>query len=189
MSEEQKMQVPARWNGFTSDYPRDRCIHELFEEIAHTKPFELALIFADIRLTYGELNARANQIAHYLRSFGVGPDVLVGICFERGIEMIVAMLAILKAGGAYVPLDPRYPPDRLAFLIADTALGTILSDHALRTKLPAKSANQFTSYPDCSMRKARLGRIFRRVIPKLRQVRGISPTSYTRPDRRAGPRE
>lgn len=140
MSEEQKMQVPARWNGFTSDYPRDRCIHELFEEIAHTKPFELALIFADIRLTYGELNARANQIAHYLRSLGVGPDVLVGICFERGIEMIVAMLAILKAGGAYVPLDPRYPPDRLAFLIADTALGTILSDHVSGTKLPARSA-------------------------------------------------
>ncbi len=140
MSEQEKTQVPARWNGFTNVYPRNRCIQELFEEIAHRNPLELALIFGDVRLTYGELNVRANQIAHYLQSLGVGPEVLVGICFERGIEMIVAMLAILKAGGAYVPFDPRYPADRLDFLIADTGLRTILSDRVSRTKVPFESA-------------------------------------------------
>ena len=140
MSEPGKTQVPARWNGFTNDYPRNRCIPELFEEIARARPSALALIFGDVRLTYGELNARANQIAHYLQSLGVGPEVLVGICFERGVEMIVAMLAILKAGGAYVPLDPRYPADRLDFLIADTGLRTVLSDRVSKTKLPSQSA-------------------------------------------------
>lgn len=140
MAEQENMLVPARWNGFASDYPRDRCIHELFQQIARVADSEVALIFGEDRHTYGELNARANQLGHYLQSLGVGRDILVGICFERGARMIVAMLAILKAGGAYVPLDPRYPCNRLAFMIADTALATILTDRASVAKLPVGSA-------------------------------------------------
>ncbi len=113
MTAPHNIKVPARWNGFTTDYPRHRCVHELFQEVAHAHPAELALIFGDEQVTYGELNARANQLAHCLLSLGVGPDSPVGICFERSVHMIVAMLAILIAGGAYVPLDPRYPAARL----------------------------------------------------------------------------
>jgi amino acid adenylation domain-containing protein len=138
------MQVPARWNGFASDYPRNQCIHELFQEIAKTEPSSVALIFGEDRYTYGELNTRANKVARQLQTLVVGPDVLVGICFERCPEMIVAMLAILKAGGAYVPLDPRYPVERLAFMIADTGLATILTDRISSTKLPASSARILT---------------------------------------------
>jgi amino acid adenylation domain-containing protein len=140
MTKQENMQVPARWNGFATDYPRQRCIHELFEDVADAHPEQLALIFGEERLTYGELNARANRLAHYLRSLGVGPDVTVGVCFERSIHMIVAMLAILKAGGAYVPLDPRYPASRLAFMIADASLALILTDRASIARLPSSPA-------------------------------------------------
>ena len=80
-------------------------------------PDAIAVVFADQRLTYRELNQRANQLAHYLRKLGVGPEVLVGVCVERSMEMIVGILGILKAGGAYVPLDPSYPDERLAFML------------------------------------------------------------------------
>ena len=140
MTAPHNMKVPARWNGFTTDYPRHRCVHELFQEVARAHPAELALIFGHERVTYGELNARANQLAHCLLSLGVGPDIPVGICFERSVHMIVAMLAILKAGGAYVPLDPRYPAARLSFMIADAGLGVILTDSASQAKLPSSPA-------------------------------------------------
>ncbi len=107
------------WNDTRADYPVDKCIHELFEEqVAHT-PDALAIAFEDQQLSYGELNVRANQLAHYLRSSGVGANVLVGICVERSIEMVVGLLAIVKAGGAYVPLDPEYPTERLSFMLED----------------------------------------------------------------------
>lgn len=121
--------VPAQWNECSSDYPRDKSIHALFEEHAAAAPNAPALISHDNAVvTYGELNERANRLAHRLRARGVGPDSLVGIYFERGANMVVAMLAILKAGGAYVPFDPRYPAQRLSLMIADTGVTTILSD-------------------------------------------------------------
>src|SRR5204863_5751349 len=100
------------WNDTATDYPRDRCIHELFEEQVARTPDAVAVVFEDQQLTYGELNARANQLAHHLIALGVGPEVLVGICMERSLELIVGLLAILKAGGAYVPMDPSYPNER-----------------------------------------------------------------------------
>src|SRR4029077_12003789 len=103
-----------------TDYLRDRCIHELFEEQAARTPHAVAVVYEDRQLTYGELNARANQLAHHLIALGVGPEVLVGLCMERSLELIVGLLAILKAGGAYVPLDPSYPQARLAFMLEDT---------------------------------------------------------------------
>ena len=87
-------------------------------------------------MTYGELNQRANKLAHYLRSLGVGPEVRVGICFERSHEMLVAVLGILKAGGAYVPLDPNYPADRLAFMLEDASVRVLLTQQHLAERLP-----------------------------------------------------
>ena len=100
------------WNDTQTDYPKDQCIHQLFEAQVARTPEAIAVVFEDQQLTYDELNTRANQLAHYLQGLGVVPDVLVGICMERSLEMVVALLGILKAGGAYVPLDPGYPKER-----------------------------------------------------------------------------
>ncbi len=97
---------------------RNRCVHELFEEQVERTPDAVALVFAAEQLTYRELNARANQLAHYLRARGVCAEVLVGICVERSLEMIVGLLGILKAGGAYLPLDSSYPRERLSLMLA-----------------------------------------------------------------------
>ncbi|MEC4817871.1 MAG: condensation domain-containing protein, partial [Scytonema sp. PMC 1069.18] len=102
-------QQVVEWNGTSTNYPVDICIHQLFETQVENTPDTVAVVFEDEQLTYGELNARANQLAHYLRRLGVGPEVLVGICVERSLEMVVGLLGILKAGGAYIPLDPAYP--------------------------------------------------------------------------------
>jgi amino acid adenylation domain-containing protein len=123
-------------NQTTADYPRDKCVHELFEAQARRAPESVAVVFADEQLTYAELNERANQLARRLRVLGVGPDVMVGICMERSIEMLVAMLGILKAGGAYLPLDPEYPAERLAFMIEDAGVYVLLTQERLAKSLP-----------------------------------------------------
>ncbi len=105
----ERHQLLVQWNDTAVDYPRDQCIHQLFEEQVARTPDAVAVVFEDRQLTYAELNARANQLAHYLRTLGVGPDVLVGLCLERSLELVVGLLGILKAGGAYLPLDPSYP--------------------------------------------------------------------------------
>ncbi|NKI72840.1 AMP-binding protein, partial [Collimonas pratensis] len=106
------------WNDTALDYPRELTIHQLFEAQAACRPDEIALVYGEHELSYGELNVRANRLAHHLRAQGVGPDILVGVCVERSLELIVGLLAILKAGGAYLPLDPSYPQDRLAYMLA-----------------------------------------------------------------------
>jgi amino acid adenylation domain-containing protein len=121
----------AEWNNTQTDYPKDACIHELFEEQVELTPDAIALVFEDEQLTYKELNQRANQLAHHLRNLGVGAEVLVGICVERSLEMVVGLLGILKAGGAYVPLDPAYPPERLAFMLEDASVRVILTQRQL----------------------------------------------------------
>src|SRR5262249_3265308 len=105
-------------------------VHELFEEQAWKSPDAVALVYEDEQLSYGDLNARANRLAHHLRGLGVGPEALVAVCLERGVEMVVGILAALKAGGAYLPLDPSYPPERLAYILEDGAPAVILT-HAL----------------------------------------------------------
>ena len=122
----------------------DLCIHELFqsqvEQISEggalLNPDAVAIVFADQQLTYCELNCRANQLAHYLQSLGVGPDVLVGVYLERSLEMVVGLLGILKAGGAYVPLDPGLPRERLAFMLKDAQAPIMLTQEYLATSLP-----------------------------------------------------
>ncbi|MGH7824892.1 MAG: amino acid adenylation domain-containing protein [Candidatus Binatia bacterium] len=138
----EKRQLLAEWNDTKRDYPRDRCIHELFEEQVARSPETLAIVFENQQLTYQELNRRANQLAHYLRTLGVGPEALVGICMERSLEMIIALLGILKTGGAYVPLDPTYPQARLAFILEDTQAPVLLTQSKLIEQLPERTADR-----------------------------------------------
>ena len=128
---DEKRRLLVEWNDTTRDCPKTECIHELFEAQAQRTPDAVAVVFEDHQLTYKELNERANQVAHYLRRQGVGPEVLVAICMERSLEMIIGLLGILKAGGAYVPLDPEYPKERLALMLADTQASVLLTQQLL----------------------------------------------------------
>ncbi len=136
LTESEQEQILIEWNDTAVEFPSDKCVHELFQEQVGKTPDAIALVFEEQQLSYGELNRRANQLAHYLRERGVGPDVLVGICVERSIKMIVGLLGILKAGGAYVPLDPEYPRDRLSMMLADTAAPVLVSQKSLEGIVP-----------------------------------------------------
>ena len=127
-----------------AEYPQEKCIHQIFEEQVERTPGAIAVVYKDERLTYRELNERANQLAHYLRKLGVGPEVLVGICVERSLEMIVGLLGILKAGGVYVPLDPTYPQERLSFMLDDAKAGLLLTQQRLRKKLDSYPGETIT---------------------------------------------
>ncbi|NJK50971.1 amino acid adenylation domain-containing protein [Candidatus Gracilibacteria bacterium] len=164
LSEEEKHQLLVEWNSTEAEYPqhfeatlygnafaegktgrcvdleRNRCIHQLFEEQVEKTPDAIAVVFKNQQLTYRELNQKANQLARYLQSLGVGTEVLVGLCIERSIEAIVGLLGILKAGGAYVPLDPSYPTERLAFMLDDSQLKVLLTQQELIAKLPENQA-------------------------------------------------
>lgn len=134
-------QLLAGWNDTRTDYPRDASISQLFEAQAVRAPQAVAVVFGEQSLTYAALNERANQIARTLQTrFHVGPDVPVGICLERSVEMVVGLLGILKAGGAYVPLDPAYPKERLAFMLADTQAPVLLTRRKLIDLLPQTEA-------------------------------------------------
>jgi amino acid adenylation domain-containing protein len=140
LTEAERQQVLYEWNDTRADYPKELCVHHLFEQQVEWAPDAPAVSCEDRTLSYGELNARSNRLAHHLRGLGVGPDVLVAICMERSLEMVVGLLAILKAGGAYVPLDPSYPADRLAFMIKDSAPAVILSHGPARAALETAMA-------------------------------------------------
>jgi amino acid adenylation domain-containing protein len=140
LTEPERQQLLMQWNDRKRDYPQDKCIQELFEQQVKRTPHAIAVVFAEQQLTYRELNNRANQLAHYLQKLGVGPEVLVGICLERSLDMIVGLLAILKAGGAYLPLDPGYPKDRLAFMVEDAQVSIILTEVNSAGKLPPSEA-------------------------------------------------
>ncbi|WP_293106988.1 AMP-binding protein, partial [Moorena sp. SIO3I6] len=130
-----------KWNDTQVEDPLDKCIHQLFEEQVEKTPEVVAAVFEGEQLTYWELNQRANQLAHYLGSLGVGADTLVGICVERSLEMLVGLLGILKAGGAYVPLDPTYPQERLAFMLSDAQVSLLVTQEKLVTQLPQHGAD------------------------------------------------
>jgi amino acid adenylation domain-containing protein/FkbM family methyltransferase len=139
MSEAERRQIVEEWNRTARDYPRERCLHELIEEQVKRTPDQTAVIFAEQCLSYRELDARANQLAHYLRRRGVGAGALVGLCVERSIKMIVALLGVLKAGGAYVPLDPEYPVERLAWMLEDAEVKLLLTEERVKEKTEAVS--------------------------------------------------
>jgi amino acid adenylation domain-containing protein len=137
---ETELQLLTSWNQAPVDYPRNSSIQEVFEAQVLATSDEIALIFENEQLSYQELNRRANQLAHYLRGLGIGADSLVGIYIERSLETIIGILGILKAGGAYVPLDPSYPPERLAFMVADTQVSVLLTQQKLVEQLPPSKA-------------------------------------------------
>jgi amino acid adenylation domain-containing protein/FkbH-like protein len=136
LSPVERHKLLVEWNDTRSEYPRDQCIHQVFEAQAERTPEATAVVFGEHLLTYRELNSRANQLARYLQQLQVGPGVPVGLAVERSRDMVIGMLAILKAGGAYVPLDPTYPRERLAFMLADTAAPVVLTHQVLIGHLP-----------------------------------------------------
>ena len=142
MTSDEQEQLLKDWSGYqrVNAQPR-QLLHQLFEQQVAQSPEQMAVVYQDFAglqksLTYQELNLRANQLAHHLQSLGVGPDVLVGLCVERSVEMIIGLLAVLKAGGAYVPLDPHYPQERLAFMLADSQISVLLTQAGWLSVLP-----------------------------------------------------
>jgi amino acid adenylation domain-containing protein len=135
LTDEERNQIVVEWNETRVTYPKDLCLPALLEAQVERTPDATAVVYEEERLSYRELNARANQLAHHLRKLGVRPEVLVGISMERSAKMMVALLGILKAGGAYVPLDPAYPEERLAFMIKDSGLQVLITDEPFRSAL------------------------------------------------------
>src|SRR5256886_17252115 len=139
LTESEQRQLTT-WNATQQKYPQDACVPHLVAGQTAATPDAVALVAGNQRLTYRELNQRANQLAHYLQTLGVRPNVLVGLCVERSLDMVVGLLGILKAGGAYVPLDPSYPPDRLAFMLKDAQVPVLVTQQHLVSRLPVQQA-------------------------------------------------
>jgi amino acid adenylation domain-containing protein len=140
LTEAERHQILVEWNDTKVDYPQDKLIHQIFESQVERSPDSIAVVFEGERLTYKELNQRANQLARYLKSLGVGPETLVGIAVERSLEMVIGLYGILKAGGAYVPLDPSYPAERVAQMIEDAGVPVIITQAKLLDRLPPRKA-------------------------------------------------
>jgi amino acid adenylation domain-containing protein len=138
----EKHRLLVEWNDTTVDYPKDKCIHQLFEQQVEKTPANVAVVFEKKELTYRELNEKANQLGRYLQNKGVKPETLVGICIERSLDMIVGLLGILKAGGAYVPIDPTYPEERITYMLEDTDCEIVLAqEHLKLPKTNSKTIN------------------------------------------------
>ena len=132
--------VPAsvqKWNQTRTEYPREKTVAQIFEEVAATTPKAVAVVFGDQQLTYAELNTRANRVAHKLRGLSVRPEAMVGCCIERSLELAIAFIGVLKAGGAYVPLDPSYPKERFDFMLEDTRTPVMLTQKSLVSSVQA----------------------------------------------------
>ena len=140
LDEGQRRQILEGFNATEQALGQVQLLHGLFEQQVARTPDAVALVCGVEQLSYAQLNRRANQLAHHLRSLGVGPDVLVGLCVERSVEMLVGVLGILKAGGAYVPLDPAYPTERLHYMLQDCGASFLLTQAAIATLLPAGAA-------------------------------------------------
>lgn len=138
LTESEKKKILYDFNNTYADYPKDKTIHQLFEEQVERTPDNIAVVFEDKHLTYKELNQKANSLANTLRNKGVKPDEIVGIMVPRSLEMIIGILAILKAGGAYLPIEPEYPDDRVKFILKDTGMKIILTDDS--------NINRFVNY-------------------------------------------
>ncbi len=140
LTDAERQQVLVDWNQTATDYPRDKCVHQLFEEQVERTPDAVALQYSGRTLTYQQLNRQANQLARHLQEFGVGPEVRVGVCVERSPAMVIGSLAILKAGGAYVPLDLAYPRGRVALMLQESQASVLLTQQGLAETLPAHAA-------------------------------------------------
>lgn len=135
LSEQEKQQILIKWNDTNSNYDLSYCLHQLFEAQVERTPQTVAVVFEGQKLTYKELNNRANKLAHYLQKLGVKPETKVGICVERSLEMVIGLLAIQKAGGAYVPIDPTYPTERINYILEDSQISILLTQNHLQENL------------------------------------------------------
>ncbi len=155
-SDREKVGLPATTSAPSFDYPRHRCVHELIEEQAGRNPEASAVIFGEQRLTYRELNEKANQLARFLRDrHHVGPGSLVGILVNRSIEMMIGLLGVLKAGGAYVPLDPHYPEERIAYILGDAQMEVLVTQSFCPLKSPGvRQVNLDSEWPEISRQPA-----------------------------------
>ncbi|MGH8603227.1 MAG: non-ribosomal peptide synthetase, partial [Gammaproteobacteria bacterium] len=140
LGESERHQLLVEWNETRVDYPPHQTLNEFFEAQVERSPDAIAVVFENERLTYRELNQRANQLAHHLQRLGVGPEVLVGVFMERSLEMVIGLYGILKAGGAYVPIDPDYPADRVGFMVEDSQVPVLLTQQRLVERLPEHNA-------------------------------------------------
>jgi amino acid adenylation domain-containing protein len=172
LTQDEQHQLLVEWNDTKGDFPKDKCVHQLFEEQVERTPDAIAVVFRSQKLTYRELNQRANQLAHYLLRVGLGPEQLVGIFVERSPEMVVAALGVLKAGGAYVPLDHESPKERLAFFLQDTKTSILLTQQPLVERLPPSEAQLLCLDPDwMNLRQEPIGNpVFRGVSARLAYV-------------------
>jgi len=175
LTEAERRQVLTQWNQTAAQYPRNAFAHELFEAQAERTPQAIAVRFESKQLTYQELDRRANQLAHHLRELGVGPEVLVGLCVERSLEMVVGLLGILKAGGAYLPIDPSYPAARQAFMLQDSQAKVLLTQAPLLGRL--KSHNVPTVCLDIAGH--RLARLPTTPPPRLADPTQLAYVIYT----------
>ncbi|HBW33510.1 non-ribosomal peptide synthetase [Anabaena sp. FACHB-709] len=141
LTPQEKQLILKDWNQTTQAYP-NQCIHQLFEAQVERTPDAIALVFGEECLTYRELNNKANQLAHYLQQLGVKPEILVGICLERSLEMTVCLLGIIKAGGAYVPIDPEYPQERIAYMLEDSQVKVFLTQEQLLAQIPQNQTHK-----------------------------------------------
>ncbi|HXE43161.1 MAG TPA: amino acid adenylation domain-containing protein, partial [Candidatus Baltobacteraceae bacterium] len=137
----QRQQVLAEWNNTAAEFPKDKCVHQLFEEQVARTPDALAVADGKTQLTYSELNVRAERVAKILRELGIAPDARVGVCVERSVEMVVGILAVCKSGGAYVPFDPASPRERLSFMLSDASISVLLTDKPLCEKFDFEFPN------------------------------------------------
>ena len=128
LSQAERQQLLVDYNATAEEFPHQLCVHELFEQQAIRAPQNIAVKYEGQEVSYAELNARANRLAHYLRGKGVGPEVRVGICMERSVEMVVGLMGILKAGGGYVPMEGSYPAERLKYMVEDAGVGIVVTD-------------------------------------------------------------
>ncbi|HCI82956.1 MAG TPA: non-ribosomal peptide synthetase, partial [Ktedonobacter sp.] len=151
LTDTERAQILVEWNATTMPYSENVSLPQLIEEQVARTPDAVALMYENTQFTYRELNARANQLACYLRQLGVGPEVLVGVCIERSLELVVALLGILKAGGAYVPLDPAYPAERIAFMLSDAQVPVLITQQHLLERLPAHQAHVVCMDTDASL--------------------------------------
>src|SRR5262249_38048519 len=133
-----EVRLLEKWNETARDFGVSSCVHRLFEQQAAAHPLAIALEFADERLTYEELNQRANQLARHLLELGLKSETVVGLCMERSAELVVAILAVLKAGGAYLPLDPLLPRKRMHYMIQDAGVQLALVDKGYQESLPSE---------------------------------------------------
>ena len=136
----ERHQQLVEWNATAAAYASEQCLHELFAAQAEKTPDAVAVVFDDRQLSYAELDRRSNQLGHHLRGLGAGPEVVVGLCVERSLEMVIGLLGILKARAAYLPLDPAYPPERLGYMLADAAAPVVVTQAGLIEHLPTDTA-------------------------------------------------